>query len=1687
MKKNESSNNIIGTFAVTFKEMVKGFFKPFFTNNGEEKEKYEKQKQESKKIKLEELQYVLDQINKKDEIDKTIAGHDNVVLVMGATGAGKSTLVNYLSGVELSYITAIVNDTNKKYIYNSQDVINLKISKENNPKITEDISITEFNEKNTDNSWNIKSISFQNEKNNVKIGHEIESQTKLPNSWYDGKNNLLYVDCPGFDDTNTKDGIVNAFYIEHLFNVSKNVKLMLVVSHTELTGGKAAGTVKKLINSLDTIIESKNFHEFQNSISLVVTKTPLKYKESSVRNLFEECLKSNELGLKNSPSLKYFCDENSNISCFKNIPSISDEEDITYKTGDLKNLEKKYEKNGGVGFKNISNKLKETEFVSDCGKKTNLLIPNDSEKLINALAFKSAEIIRSSITSLISHAINSVYGKDSYIELQNDKITELSESLSSILKLHKSFKLLSETEIKDPQTYVDEIRKEFEYLREDQEFTKHLDIIQKHVEYFNFYTKVSFDTINKLDINKWPQNFRNVASIIKEEQNKVQIQLSEEIRNESLLIKDIVNSLRLELDEIKDEAKSSELMKKSDYLCSVNEIIKGLKTEQINTPTILVKQEILVKHIGDYDVQRFEKVFNALTVLGDERIKDYLKQWKNALSEKFSEVTMSHIKDINSFSKDMLNKDIAAKFSELLVQCKKQLSSLGVENLQNIIKNLEIFVKTLNNKKQTQEIIDEFINHKDIKQLEIELFNKNITVIESIDHFKTNSVIIEQLKTNTSEKLGCKIDIENYDAFLNKQLITDLNEFLNNIKSSYDQEINNISKNCLFNITSDIVQFEITAKEAFNKIVSKNEEREYFIQSYGEICNMINSKDSLLEVADNIKVKFSQKFNCSNVTSIIENIKKLKNLGKLEESYPEIVEVFDTKCTNLHVTAQEGKEIQLNAIKLKQSIGEISAAIEDLFKFNIIKSASTEKMNELIKFFHGTIAEFSRKIKNDPVEIEWFKSSMKNKFKDCEGYKKLLKSKIDKLEDYEKTEQKIDANCASQSLDQLVTLLNSEAKWFGSLETMFSKLSELAIEGKKYNVATENNFSRWMKVLGLTKEGFQYSSSKADMLNKIMDITIKSKLSCSNDEPSHLQITGDFVKLSDVTKHVTPNTKNLKILCKNTLVVDCNLTMPSANMIVIAPKWQICGNKTISLKGLDGKAHLISEAAGKNSGFFWWRKAEDGLPGNPGENGGHFYGYGLEFKDLEKLTIDTSGGRGGKGQNGGDGANGSKGKDANGITDSDCYQIIKIKEKGVTGWIRGKDTPNEKSYPNDDFEYHTIKIYRGWPGHEGHDGGKGGLGGNGGVAGSIMIKQGQILLDEGFTKIQDSKKGFDGKGGLGGKGGKEGYHEQEWFGRSKTDPGCTEIYGREPEYYYHKSCMERAKNGDTPVSKNSIGIIAAQKPLSCAESLQNAKNSFTIMVRNEFEKSEKFGIVQMIKYEKLKTLAEKMNLFGNGIENYDEVNQFSYNNFFDKYYGEGIDKILSLRVETVLKGNNDQIKTLPAKYALIDNPFCYANSDIKDIDQLVHDVQEILKDKKISTILVPFNLDLKHWIGLIFIFDHQTKELELKYIDSENNKIPEILINKFISKLNDLPEIFADIDIDQLFVNTQTARNCGPELIENMILFLTGSRFKEAETVIKHSELIEKSLKFEGIIDSYVEINSENLLGNEFAKTDDFV
>lgn len=158
--------------------------------------------------------------------------HPNVVLVLGNSGVGKSTLVHYTIG-------------------DNSQLISTEIIDPETGEPTGDYSIKDTKQK---------------------IGNSaIYSHTKIPELMFDTKTNTSFYDCPGFEDNrNAKYDIAGTYFTKKILDRAKKIKFVFVVNYASVIVNSDKQNFLSVAKHATDIV--KNVDKFKNAISLIATK-----------------------------------------------------------------------------------------------------------------------------------------------------------------------------------------------------------------------------------------------------------------------------------------------------------------------------------------------------------------------------------------------------------------------------------------------------------------------------------------------------------------------------------------------------------------------------------------------------------------------------------------------------------------------------------------------------------------------------------------------------------------------------------------------------------------------------------------------------------------------------------------------------------------------------------------------------------------------------------------------------------------------------------------------------------------------------------------------------------------------------------------------------------------------------------------------------------------------------------------------------------------------------------------------------------------------------------------------------------------------------------------------------------------------------------------------------------------------
>lgn len=172
---------------------------------------------------VEELMYFLDLGEREIQLTK----HRNIVLLVGLTGTGKTTLLQFAA-----------NDSNRL------------TSVEKCPGCGE---------------------YYLRDEGGYVGNQSLVSQTFLPNFLYNNLMDTALYDCPGFDDNrNTTVSIANAYFIKKITNHAQTVKIVVVATHGSLDASDRSSFPKLLTNLLVLL---KDPSKISDSIAIIGTSS----------------------------------------------------------------------------------------------------------------------------------------------------------------------------------------------------------------------------------------------------------------------------------------------------------------------------------------------------------------------------------------------------------------------------------------------------------------------------------------------------------------------------------------------------------------------------------------------------------------------------------------------------------------------------------------------------------------------------------------------------------------------------------------------------------------------------------------------------------------------------------------------------------------------------------------------------------------------------------------------------------------------------------------------------------------------------------------------------------------------------------------------------------------------------------------------------------------------------------------------------------------------------------------------------------------------------------------------------------------------------------------------------------------------------------------------------------------------
>lgn len=1534
------------------------------------------------------LNLTLELISKGNEqLSKQAA--DEAILLIGRTGVGKSTLVNYLADPKNMHATW----------YKAPQV------KYGKGKLVLDV-------KNQEGSL-------------AKVGHKMDSETTIPNRWE--SKGVLYWDCPGFDHmdnptTAIAQDIANAFFIKKIFDVTKSVKVLLVLSWDELNATRV-DKIKAITDQLGNLFQGKGFSKILDSLSLIVTKTDGQ-EEDDVKGKLEEAINAECFKYKSTGRdiIEFLLESENRISTF-NIPK--NEGSIFEGQNEAR-----------LGFHKHGEMLKiinTSKFVDQ--PNVNIAVAKDSLIAVEEIAKNINSKIIETVWKICDDMEKSYQESSKYVvknlKSVNDTAIDYTVNLIKFLSLLRESvtKLIAiSSNSNTVETFVIQFQEHQKLIKQDIKFNEHvLSQLFNNIEYISFFKQVSKNAEKNVKVDQWISEFehfnKSLIEYINITKGELQTKFSDENKGN---LEKFIKQLSSYANRLAEECyKNKNYSEYKMYERSFKELAVLLKQESLEFDKIINYLEDSVLKIFNLKIEDLQKVkisyylnkvidFNGTAAMYEEGIKAELK----AVT---SEICNSYKESINGFARNTSSK---------------------VENsIKNLIKELYGYAKTVKSEKDLlsmQEMFEEVLSEskasKDLNQTVQRLINmcKGYKLKESLVTEAADSISVLNDIISVEDNLQ-KTEMIPLIGRCNESLDACINDFPSLRKNLVDNILDQAKKelgSCVFDFVNKVTIFASLNKDKVDPLINTLEK---YLEQIKEEIDIAKSIEIIKETLTNNFPELGL-LPLNQILNTIKSVNSLENIDKLVKNINWNQEI--QKLT------QELKDIDSALVKqeLTKNIGYLEDLVTKEIESNVSNLKNTSDILKLVKNIFTafpTTEELYFKAGNVGQLVTQLIDTMNKSKLDSLPIKEALLAIKDKT--YISLNDDIGNGIKCKVLN-ISKYLKEETIWYDAIsKSIYTNLSSPKFVFDSSNVSCyrqldQNKFNDLLDKFSI--EDVPYTATRLEQLQKLIDITLGSSSSVNYSGGKYV-LNGNFVKMSDVLNSAG-SSYFVEVVASDTVYFDVTSIYSSVGMTVIAPKWYIPNIVSINLNGNSGTSYYDRASDGYYSGA----SGSNGYCGGAGTSAGHFYGIigndiGNCINDLSYLRVTANGGNGGRGQDGGNGYKGSDGSDAGSVNTSN------YSNKWVSTTLTSDSSKACK----------VVYELKGSNGGYGGNGGNAGCGGNGGYAGTIKLyKNSNNIGDKITVSAQSGSTGSNGNPGSGGSGGRNGdttrdmyvetahtcsegggYHNTGWL------RDCT-IWSGEKQHYSTNGYASNGSSGGVNWDRSS----PYNNEPEFREKVKTVKTDFADLVISKEQNADDFGI--KVQLPMLREFYKNIQLSGNGLTDIDH-NNFDYDRFFNKYYGEGIDEILNLRLKTLdsNKLSIDKVKAIKADFIF--------NSDTTSAKQIVFEALSSITQDGYTKVLVPYNIENKHWVGMVF--ELENNEVFITYFDPENHQAPKRLISDLALVMDKLGIQYS---FKEILVSTQTSDNCGPELVEDFIQYLTGERVEERHVVDYHSELLSNYL-----------------------------
>jgi len=1030
-----------------------------------------------------------------------IKGKD-IILLLGETGAGKTTVIQFLLGMKMKKkvffgISHIEGDI--------EEYIN-RINK-NGP----------YNQMKSDNIKNLKSSCFLRSEtrfiNPIQLDLDKDDRYNI--------DSIIICDTPGFRDTNgTEVDIANGLSIINTINMAKSIRPVILISERNI--GDRGGDLKRYANTINSIFPK--FSTFSEEINFIFTKFQKDDAQNllnKINNLYNNLPKKDQL----NESLKKFLNILKRKLIAENEPSKSILDPINDNRKEFLDLifEKEEIKDPKKFFKNfiteeslkdineqysihdniIQNCLSKHEYEIVDFKLKELIYLNEktqNQNLIN----KYNEIflkVKQHLNNIYENINNQFYNTLRIIDENNiDNI----KGIKFLIEMLNKAKILKET-IKDDfpnilllENNIDEqIKYALEYVEKNDFYNIKVNLLVKNLQnvisVFPKYEKQFLDA----------QKF--IATNFSEFEMRIRSLFSDSNKNDSLLFDYLEFKYKLE--------------KLNESVYRYNDIISKEEKE-----AKVLSIEKLFKEFIDFYEKKGKECIETLEDIEMKKKRKFPKQNKNDLIE------CSENFENNDLLFEYENYDKLSTISKFLYEINEILIlNFDFINKKNDFEKLkELKVKIIyqihKNLKESLYVIEDFIENQKISNFEMvcnEL--KNIQILTSIQNasqeFKN---LYSSNLENIIDILESKLRIFKKNLYLlsnkvkeriNRKNLTDFLDDIDKIRF-----INELNPSTYFHIIKEInnalhkfIDQHIENMNLYSINLDEIEQLSKMADSYFVLFNIIKLFGKYENIIPQIK---NSKTNIENSISSFED--RIKDLLKNIKKY---FQDLDNNKKNLFINVTE-KSIEKKTEGNNLFDFIYFRKIETGMKFlqsckinNLLPCEFSNDFNDLEKNIINllkNIQDFLNKEK-DKLILSIFKILKCTKIKNIENEKDDLLndfiSFIKKLIDIIKIFEKIDEHCPiiNKLLNPSNEFINQKNKFLEDLYNCFRE------ETNEY--PQKKNFFASKFKLNLLKVFTSLGSTMIndDSIKDIFNDLLKNRLNCLEEYLSEFELDLDIL------------------------------------------------------------------------------------------------------------------------------------------------------------------------------------------------------------------------------------------------------------------------------------------------------------------------------------------------------------------------------------------------------------------------------------------------------------------------------------------------------------------------------------------------------------------------------------------------